>query len=567
MIKLAYLKFYTFRKNYKRMNLFFLKHTRLLIFSLSFLWVDNTAVFANQNLPIIPLPQQYEKVSSVFMLSDKTTLVFDREFKDQAFLLQKELLRFKNIGVIIANSGENAFAAKNLIELKKEANAGSSVDAYSIRMTSAQVVLSSATHSGIVHAVYAFLQLARLSPDYGNFVKMNCWNMDDSPRYKWRGLMLDESRHFFGKEKVKQILDWMALYRMNRFHWHLTDTQGWRIQIKKYPLLTSVGGIGHFLNHYAPSQWDPTGPTRFYTQEEISEIVAYASERMIKIIPEIDMPGHASAALRAYPEFSGGGTPPRYPHYTFNPGKDAVYHFLRDILKEVDALFPSQIIHLGGDEVYYGNEEWKTNADIRNLMIKEHMVDLKEVEEYFFKRMSDTLFCINNMLAAWDEVADSDLPSEKTIIFFWRHTRPEQLQKALDNKFAVVLCPRNPFYFDYQQDSLQVHGPDGKKFGFNTIERIYQFTPESLAVNYPKHANILGVQANIWTERIATAQRLDYMLFPRIAALAENTWTFEKNKNIDQFYARLKNHLLLYTLDNIYYRNPFEPNKTGEPVK
>lgn len=548
------------------MNLRIVKYRKLSILFLLLFLTNNIYIVGNECPPIIPLPEHYTKISSVFVLSNNTILIFDDEFKNQSFLLQKELLRFKNISVIVDQSLKRTVSNKNIIKLKKITSAESIVDSYRIQMTPGNVVLKSATHSGIVHAIYSFLQLVMLSPDKDNTVKIDCWNIDDSPRYGWRGLMLDESRHFFGKEKVKQVLDWMALYRMNRFHWHLTDTPGWRIQIKKYPLLTNIGGIGHFLDHSAPAQWDPTGPTRFYTQEEINEIVAYASERMIEIIPEIDMPGHASAALRAYPEYSGGGTEPRYPHYTFNPGKDTVYQFLRDILKEVDALFPSQIIHLGGDEVHYGNEDWKTDIHIQQLIQKENMVDLKEVENYFFKRISDTLFNMNNFLAAWDEVADSDLSAEKTIVFFWRHTRPEQLQKALDNKFAVVFCPRHPFYFDYQQDSLQVHGPDGKKFGFNTIEKIYQFTPEDLPVIYPENANILGVQANVWTERIVTSQRLDYMLFPRIAALAETAWTSEKNKKIDEFYLRLKNHLKLYSVNNIYYRNPFEPNKTGEPV-
>src|SRR5690606_13307445 len=170
-------------------------------------------------------------------------------------------------------------------------------------------------------------------------IAIPAWEITDQPRYAWRGLMLDESRHFFGKEKVKSILDWMAFYKLNRFHWHLTDEPAWRLEIKKYPLLTLIGGIGSFT--------DGAAPAAYYTQQQIHEIVAYAAERNITVIPEIDMPGHATAANRAYPEYSGGGTE-AHPHFTFNPGKEDTYAYLTDILRETNALFPSQLLHLGG---------------------------------------------------------------------------------------------------------------------------------------------------------------------------------------------------------------------------
>ena len=278
------------------------------------------------------------------------------------------------------------------------------------------------------------------------------------------------------------------------------------------------------------------------------------------------MPGHASAASKAYPEFSGGGSP-TYPGYTFNPGKDSVYTYLTDILKEVDALFPSQVIHLGGDEVHYGNQDWNTNKDIQDLMKHEKMKNLKDVENYFFQRMADSLLLIHNKVAAWDEVADSQLSPEHTIVFFWRQNRPEQLQKSLDRKFNIVLCPRLPMYLDYAQDTLQVHGVDWRKFSCNSYQKVYSFSPQDIPVKYPKNCNILGIQANLWTERIETEDRLDYMLFPRIAALAENAWTKEMNKNINSFNIRLKKQFDLYKKDHIYYSDPFTPKETGEPVR
>lgn len=548
------------------MKLFNLKIIKLLI-TCWFAFNVNASILSSTSVcPLIPLPQQYVRLNSVFTLSSNTTLIYDKEFKAQAILLQQELLKVKGISVTLCVFDKNINVKGKVIQISRAKSVTDNRDSYNINMTSDRVLIESGTPEGIVNALYSFVQLAMLSTTKDNQVLIDCWKITDYSRYQWRGLMLDESRHFFGKEKVKQILSWMALYKMNRFHWHLTDTPGWRIEIKKYPLLANVGGVGCYSSQNE-TYWDPNVSTQYYLQEDIKEIVRYASERNIEIIPEIDMPGHASAALRAYPEFSGGGTKPRYPNYTFNPGKDTVYTFLTNILKEVDVLFPSEIIHLGGDEVHYGNEDWKTDNSIQLLMKSKNMTDLKEVENYFFKRISDSLFNFNNKLAAWDEVADSDLAPEKTIVFFWRQNRLEQLQKSLDKNFSIVLCPRLPMYLDYAQDSLQIHGVPWKKFGVNSYEKIYNFEKSDFDVKYPKNAKILGIQANVWTERIKTEQRLDYMLFPRIAALAETSWTEEKNKNQENFKERLKRQFQLYSEDGIYYNNPFEPKLTGEPVK
>lgn len=193
--------------------------------------------------------------------------------------------------------------------------------------------------------------------------------------------------------------------------------------------------------------------------------------------------------------------------------------------------------------------------------------EFKRRRKLLFPRMADSLLLIHNKVAAWDEVADSQLSPEHTIVFFWRQNRPEQLQKSLDRKFNIVLCPRLPMYLDYAQDTLQVHGVDWRKFSCNSYQKVYSFSPQDIPVKYPKNCNILGIQANLWTERIETEDRLDYMLFPRIAALAENAWTKEMNKNINSFNIRLKKQFDLYKKDHIYYSDPFTPKETGEPVR
>lgn len=511
---------------------------------------------SGKHCPLIPLPQKTEKVSETFLLTDDLLILYDdTRLSGLACFLQNELLKHVNITSRIDNKSSCTKAHRIVLSFSSDQK--NEEEFFSLRMNKEEVRIKGADKHGVYNGIMSFVQLARLSEKKSGVIMVPCWNLEDYPRFKWRGIMLDESRHFFGKAKVKQLLDWMSLYKLNRFHWHLTDEPGWRIEIKKYPKLAYVGGIGCYSN----SNTEAT----YYTQEDIKEIVRYASERFIEIIPEIDMPGHAAAANRAYPEYSGGGSL-KYPDFTFNPGKDSTYGYLTNIIKEVDVLFPSQIIHLGGDEVHYGNENWNKDKFVQKLMTKKKLKTLKDVENYFFQRMSDSLSRIGNKVAAWDEVADSNLSPENTIVFYWRDTKPEQLQKALNKGFPVVLCPRHPMYFDYVQDTLQVYGPDWKRFSFNSYEKVYTFSPSDIQVSYPATSQLLGVQANLWTERIWTERRLDYMLFPRMAALAETAWTLSENKNLANFSSRLKMHFMLYKQDNIYYSDPFNPKLTGEPV-
>jgi len=535
------------------------KYSSILV-GILFLNMSLTAQQKN-NCPLIPFPQSIEKVKAVFELTDKTSIIYEEELAEEAYFLQKELLNHNSIAVSVGENKSSALSQNQIVIKflpKKKKNTLIRQEFYSLKMNNKEVIIEAETHKGIFYGIISFIQLARLAEkNKNNMIQLECWNIEDEPVYAWRGLMLDESRHFFGKEKVKQLLDWMAMYKLNRFHWHLTDTPGWRIEIKGYPKLAYIGGIGNNTQPYMKAE--------FYTQEEIKEIIQYAKERNIEVIPEIDMPGHAAAANRAYPEFSGGGSE-RYPDFTFNPGKDSVYTFLTHVLKEVDALFPSQIIHLGGDEVHFGNENWKSDKNVQALMEKENLTELKEVENYFLKRMADSVMAMNNKIAAWDEVAESNLPTDKTIVFFWRHDKPSQLQKAVDKGFPVVLCPRIPLYFDFIQDASHKQGRTWNG-DFSSIDKVYAFNHKNIPVIYPQHSNILGIQANIWTEMIATQQRLDFMSFPRIAALAEAAWTEDRNKNFDNFNTRLKEHLKLYQKNNIYYYDPFSSQNTCEPVR
>ncbi len=377
-------------------------------------------------------------------------------------------------------------------------------EGYKLLISKAGVLIESTSASGEFYALQTLKQMVLFSKDG----TVPCLEIEDAPRYEWRGLLLDEARHFFGKEKVKQILDQMALYKLNRFHWHLTDTTGWRIEIKKYPKLTTIGAIG---NHT-----DKNAPPAFYTQDDIREIVAYAAERFITIVPEIDMPGHAGAAVRAYPELDGGGST-KNPNFTFNPGSEQTYQFLTDVLKEVTELFPSQWIHYGADEVHFAGKVWATNSDVKELMKKEGLRNIKEVERYFNRRMANVITDLGRTTTAWDEVVYSGLNTDNTLVMWWHHDKMKYLVAAFKNEFDVVLAPRIPCYFDFNQDPSHKAG----RRHLCSLDKTYAF-PAGLEL---VESQVKGIQACLWSEKIVTGKRLDFMTYPRLQALSESAWT------------------------------------------
>jgi len=392
---------------------------------------------------------------------------------------------------------------------------------------------------------YARQTLAQLNDDG----RLPCVHVEDAPRYEWRGFMLDESRHFFGKAVVKQLLDVMAELKLNRFHWHLTDEPGWRIEIKKYPKLTEIGAVGNYSNRNAPRA--------FYTQDDIREIVAYAAARHIVIIPEIDMPGHATAATRAYPGLSGGGTG-RFVGFTFHPVKEETYRFIEDVLTEVAALFPGPYIHIGGDEVSFGTQTWKTDPQIQQFIAAHKLKDTVGLEQHFIRRAVGIVNKLGKTAVGWDEIVDAGVPAQHCVVMWWRHDKPQVLANALTRGYTVVLTPRRPCYLDFvQHDSHKI----GRRWkGFNDLDGTYDFPAPTQTA--PK---VLGLEACLWTERIADKHRLDFMTFPRLAAIAEDAWTNPDAKNLDSFRTRLRDFLRRLDKLGIYYFDPFDPSRTPEP--
>ncbi|OJU23802.1 MAG: beta-hexosaminidase [Sphingobacteriales bacterium 41-5] len=505
-------------------------------------------LLADAQPSIIPLPTEYKLSNDSFALDNNVALVIaDAAFEDEGNYFQMQLLKSTGITLpLLQGKKERTVLLQRAIV--KNAMKGS----YSLKISRNEVLLSATDDEGIFYGITSLLQLITSKKVVNGRANIPSWEINDKPLYRWRGLMLDESRHFFGKEKVKSLLDWMAFYKLNKFHWHLTDEPGWRLEIKKYPLLTLVGGIGSHTNPYSP--------TAFYTQEDVKEIVQYAAERKIEVIPEVDMPGHARAANRAYPQFSGGGSE-KYPDFTFDPGNEGTYQYLTNIIREVDVLFPSKMIHLGGDEVSFGNQQWGKNHGIQKIMASNNLKNLKDVEDYFMKRMADSLYKLNSKFLAWDEMANLSLPADKTVIFWWRHDKPEQLKMAVEKNYSVVLCPRIPLYFDFVQDSSHTVGRKWKT-SYAGLGNLYMFDAGSF-LSKSQQNKVLGIQANVWTEVIATTQRLDYMIFPRISALAETAWS--EKKNYANYLDRLKTHLPLYEQKGIFYYDIFKPTRFSEP--
>ncbi|WP_447767792.1 beta-N-acetylhexosaminidase [Sphingobacterium faecium] len=501
-------------------------------------------------LSLIPKPDFIEMTEgSYFFPSSGKIQIGDKTFDTVGQYLQKQLLsKFGYTGLIHHDKKQISaiqFVRKQHFESEE----------YEIKTEGSTLIIYASSPAGATHAVSSLLQAFSFGNKSASGITIPAFEIKDKPAYPWRGFMLDESRHFFGKEKVKSILDWMAFYKLNKFHWHLTDEPAWRLEIQKYPLLTLVGGIG--------SQTDPYAPTAYYTQADITEIVAYAQERNIEVIPEIDMPGHATAANRAYPQLSGGGND-KHPDFTFHPAKDITYSFLTQVLRETKALFPSAVIHLGGDEVSFGSEAWNSDTHVQDLKQKHDLNDNKAVENYFMRRMADSLKTMDATLLAWDEMVDADLSKEKTILMWWRHDKPEQLKAILKAGYKTILTPRLPLYFDFVQEESHKYG---RKWGklYNPLENVYNFSPDHYASLTTDKNQILGIQGNLWTETVINTNRLDYLTFPRLAALAEVGWTKSSNKNYVQFSESLKKHLNLYREANLYYYDPFT-NAHPEPV-
>lgn len=502
-------------------------------------------LWAQEQVRVIPYPTQVTVQDGFYAIkSGQKILCATDELKNEAAFLQKKLAeQGLNLKIAYGKASGKGISLGIDQTLAKEG--------YKLNIERKRVSIVGGSSAGVFYGIQTLLQQQANGG-------LKCESISDAPRYEWRGYMLDEARHFSGEKRVKQLLDLMAYYKMNRFHWHLSDAQGWRIEIKKYPKLATIGGIG--------THSDPETPAQYYTQDQIRDIIVYAKERHIEIIPEIDMPGHATAANKAYPEYSGGGTE-EHPEFTFNVGKEETYTYLTDILKEVADLFPSPYLHIGGDEVAYGSQAWETDPHVQALLKREGLKTVKEAERYFMQRMTKVVNKLGKTLVGWDELLDLNVDKGKTIIMWWRHDKPDYLRKSLDHGYATIMCPRKPLYFDFIQH-------DGHKWGriwdgFCPLEDVYAFPDKWFAawgVSANELSHVKGIQANVWTELMHTKERVDFMTFPRLCALAESAWSVPGVKDYAQFQTRLNDAFTLFDKLGIYYFDPRQPEHHPEPA-
>ena len=411
-------------------------------------------------------------------------------------------------------------------------------EGYNLRITPERIDLSGADRAGLFHGIQSLIQLL---PPKGDETAIPCMNILDHPRFGWRGMHLDVCRHFFPVEFVKKYIDLLARYKMNRFHWHLTDDQGWRIEIKKYPKLTEVGAwrAGSQIGPYSRREYDSIPYGGFYTQEQIREVVAYAAARHVTVVPEIEMPGHAMAALASYPNLGCTGGPYEVQKGwgvfddVFCAGNDSVFTVMQDVLTEVMELFPGEYIHVGGDEC--PKERWKTCPKCLARMKTNGLKDEHELQSYLIQRIEKFVNGKGRKIIGWDEILEGGL-APNAAVMSWRGT--EGGVAAAKLKHNVVMSPGSHCYFDhYQGDPANEPLAIG---GYTTVQKVYSYEPipEELKLEQAKY--ILGAQGNLWTEYILTPEHVEYMAVPRMLALAEVLWTPKEKRDEADFIRRLE---------------------------
>lgn len=537
-----------------------MKKFLFLFFVLSFL--NGKAQNSQQNNSIIPAPNFYKLTVDSIQINGKVQVVFKNKNYSE-----KELKSAK-----ILESALNVSASSKKSNLKIEFDSSknlSSKEGYKIEITSNKITIIG-QEEGLFYAVQSLLQL--LPNKIVVAIKLPCVIIEDSPRYSYRGLHLDVCRHFFSVPVIKDFIAQMASYKLNNFHWHLTDDQGWRIEIKKYPKLAEVGSkraqtlVGNKFER-TPFFFDGNPYGGFYTQEEIKEVVKFAEAHYVNIIPEIEMPGHASAAVTAYPNLAC--FPDR--NYkvveswgvfedVFCAGKDETFTFLEDVLTEVMTLFPSKNIHVGGDEC--PKTRWKVCPNCQKRIKDLGLKDEHELQSYFIKRIEKFLNANGRQIFGWDEILEGGL-APNAAVMSWRGESGGIHAAKL--KHPVVMTPEGTVYFDYNQgyspnEPLTV----GR---LSTLEKVYHYNPtpvDSLSVEEQKY--IIGVQANLWSEYLTSPAKLNYMLYPRLFALAGIAWTESQNKDYNHFLQnQLPYHLEKLELQNRLYKvpTPFGADETA----
>ncbi|MCJ8209833.1 family 20 glycosylhydrolase [Mucilaginibacter sp. RS28] len=506
---------------------------------------------------LIPYPKSLTPGTGSFQITDKTTIVASGAFANEAKMVN--VLLSPSLGSQLAVTTK---AAKGAIVIKRDERL-TNPEAYTLTISPQQVVITAKEGAGVFHAVETIRQLLPVDVEramHYNSLSLPAVTISDAPAYQWRGMHLDVARHFFSVSYLKKFIDILALYKMNKLHLHLTDDQGWRIEIKKYPKLTEEGAWRTFNNQDSvcmqravenpDMEIDPShivkhnGKTLyggFYTQQQMKDVVAYAAARHIDIIPEIDMPGHMMAAINSYPFLTCNGENTWGKLFTkpICPCNETTFEFAQNVFKEIMAIFPSKYIHIGGDEV--DRTDWGKSEACKQLMEREGIKDLPGLQSYFINRMEKFFNANGRQLIGWDEVLEGGV-TPTAMIMYWRVWVPDAPVKAAKNGNHVVMAPGNPLYFDSKYDK-------------NSAKNIYFFNPIPKGLTAEEAKLIEGAQAEIWTEYVPSEKRADYQYMPRMTALSELLWTNDQSK-YDSYKHRIINQFARLDALDVNYRLP-----------
>jgi hexosaminidase len=504
------------------------------------------AVVEAQRISIIPRPASVSLAAGEFVLDSTTVVLTDRKLRPIGQLL---------IGWLAPSTGlplqlkRGARARPNSICLKLDPSLSPlGQEGYRLDVTPESVVIRAPHPAGVFYGVQSLRQLLPPQVFADSLQRAVRWaipavSIEDAPRFSWRGALLDVSRHFMPKQTVMKFIDLFALHKLNVLHWHLTDDQGWRIQIKKYPLLTKIGSIRKEtrVGHERDAKgFDGTPHGGFYTQDEIREIVEYARRRFVTIVPEIEMPGHAQAAIAAYPELGNTGQRLEVSthwgvHKNIYSVSEQTIRFLQAVLKEVLDLFPSKFIHVGGDEIR--KDQWKTSPEAQARIKQLGLRDEQDLQTYFIRRMAKFLSSHKRRLVGWDDILERDLPRE-AVVTSWRGT--EGAITAARAGYDVIMATSAYTYLDHYQSKDK--GEPLAIGDYLPLDTVYSFDPVPRDLTELEARHILGAQGQLWTEYISDQSQLEYMAFPRLIALAEVTWTPTENRVYRDFWERLKFH-------------------------
>ena len=515
---------------------------------------------------VIPRPVHMTRGrSGSFVLTTGTVIVTDRATGDIGYQLTDWLAPATGYRLPVVGAAGNASRTISLRLDPSLTRLGE--EGYLLAVTPRQITIRALRPAGAFYAVETLRQLLppdvfRAAPAVGVTWTVPGVQIEDTPRFSWRGAHLDVARHFMPKEFVKKYIDLIALYKLNRFHMHLTDDQGWRIEIKQYPLLTSVGGwrrqtlVGRQNNDSTKWIYDARRHGGFYTQDDIREVVAYANARFVTVVPEIEMPGHAQAAIAAYPWLGNTGQQLEVLQHwgvnahILNPSDSAI-HFMQDVLTEVLALFPGHYIHIGGDEAI--KNEWQTSpvaqARIRQLGLHNE----NELQSWLTAQMSRWLAARGRALVGWDEILEGGMEglAPNAVVMSWRGI--EGGIAAAQAGHDVVMTPTSNTYFDYYQSADTLAEPLAIG-GFLPLDSVYVYEPIPPALDSVQARHVLGTQGQIWTEYDTTPKDVEYQVFPRLVALGEVAWTPRDQKNIADFRTRLERHLKRLGILDVNYR-------------